>query len=121
MTVRIGMPSEEREAVARKELVKVANAMLDGTFHLLEGARKINGLRFRINDPENKIFNLFVAVDSETDHQPLGPMRALCALEFLRRADEEMEHYLADTRDSILRACRELIQAYSEPISDPTE
>jgi hypothetical protein len=37
---------------------------------------------------------------------PLAP-------DYLKRADEEMERYLADAKADILAACREIVRAYS--------
>lgn len=105
---RVDGPSSKRE-----ELVGLANSMLAGEINLIEGVRKICSLRFAISDPENDVFVPLRAIDSETDHYPLGEMRARCADDYLRRMDAEMEGYLAEARQDILDACRDIIRTYS--------
>ena len=117
-SVRIKMMQPTEYITAKKEeLVAVAAAMIEGNLNLIEGVRKIASLRYKIEDPTNKIFTYFIAVDSETDHLPLGSMRVHCAPEYLKQADDEMERYLADERSGILKACHEIIQVYSHPFS----
>ena len=97
----------------RRELVAVAESMLAGTANLLEGVRRVCALRFSVADPENSVFLALRAIDSETDHFPLGAMRARCSPEHLKRADEEIEAYLTDARKDILQACRDVVNAFS--------
>lgn len=104
---QIDYPSSKRE-----ELVGLANAMLAGEVNLIEGVRKMCSLRFAISDPENDVFIPLCAIDSETDHYPLGEMRARCADGYLRRIDTEMENYLEEVRQDILDVCRDIIRIY---------
>jgi len=97
----------------RSELVAVATAMLEDRVKLIEGARKICALRHQVGDPENEAFMPIRAIESETDHFPLGKMRDQCASDYLQRMDAEMNRYLADAREDILLACREIIRIFS--------
>ncbi len=97
----------------RFELVTVATAMRNGELNLIEGVRKICRLRHQIGDPENEVFMPIRAIESETDHFPIGEMRNQCAASYLQRMDEEMKRYLADARQNILSACKEIIHVYS--------
>ncbi len=97
----------------RRELVAVAESMLAGGANLLEGVRRVCALRFAVEDPENEVFLAIRAIDSETDHFPLGAVRASCSPEYLKRADDEIRAYLADAREEILQACREIVEAFS--------
>jgi hypothetical protein len=47
------------------------------------------------------------------DTLPLGAMRSNCSQDYLKRADAEVEGYLADARDDILQACREIVRTFS--------
>jgi hypothetical protein len=98
---------------ARAELVAVAEAMLNGKLQLVEGCRRIYSLRHKVEDPENPVFLTIRGVESETDHFPLGDMRAQCAPGFLAKADEEMNRYLTGAREDILAACQEIIRTFS--------
>lgn len=97
----------------RAELIAVANAMLDGKMDLIEGVRKISSLRFAVGDPDNDVFMPIRAIESETDHFPLGEVRSRCAADYLRQSDAEMQRYLADARQDILDACKEIIRVFS--------
>lgn len=104
-----------RNAVENKrtELISVATSMLDGKMNLIEGVRKICSLRHAVGDPENEVFLSIRAIDSETDHFPIGQVRERCAREYLQRIDKEMESYLADAKDDILKACQEIVQVFT--------
>lgn len=97
----------------RHELIVVAEAMLAGEADLLEGIRRICAFRFAIEDPENEVFLALRAIDSETDHFPLGAMRATCSPEYLKRADDEVQTYLAGVKEGILQTCREIVDVFS--------
>lgn len=95
------------------ELIAIANAMLDGQMNLIEGVRKICSLRFTVDDPDNDVFIPIRAIESETDHFPLGEVRSQCASDYLQKIDVEMQSYLSDTRQDILDACKEIIRTFS--------
>ena len=97
----------------RNELIAVATAMIDGKMNLIEGVRRITALRHDTENPNDQVFMPIRAVESETDHFPIGSVRARCAPDYLKRADQEMELYLAEAKDDILAACREIVRAYS--------
>ncbi|CFU00859.1 Protein of uncharacterised function (DUF2489) [Burkholderia pseudomallei] len=97
----------------RRELVGVANAMLKGDFDLIQGLRRICDLRLEVEEPDNELFTGLRGIESETEFFPIGSMRANLSPEFLRRADAEMQQYLADAKDDILQACQEIVRAFS--------
>lgn|SRR5690554_2811039 len=97
----------------RAELVRVARAMLDDKINLIEGVRRICSLRFEVNDPENEAFFIIRAIDSETDHYPLGEIRSRCSSEYLIRIDSEMDDYLEASREYLVDACIQIIKRFS--------
>ena len=97
----------------RAELIDVANAMLNERIDLLEGVRKICSLRHSIDDPNNEVFHPFRAIDSETDHFPLGETRSMYDKSKLAQLDEEMSAYAANARKDIFDACKNLIREFS--------
>ena len=103
----------DRVSARRHELVAVASGMLAGGVNLIEGMRRICALRCAIEDPENEVFLPIRAMESETDSFPVGAMRSNCSEDYLKRADAEMESYLADAHDDILQACREIVRTLS--------
>jgi hypothetical protein len=107
------MGSAKDTGAKRAELIAVAAAMIDGKMSLIEGVRKITALRHAVGNPDDEIFMPILAIESETDHFPIGPARVQCAPDYLTGADAEMQRYLADAKDDILAACREIVRAYS--------
>lgn len=107
------MQNTETFESTRRELVAVAESMLAGETNLLEGVRRVCALRFTVEDPQDEVFMSIRAIDSETDHWPLGTTRATCSEEYLIRSDREIRDYLVDARDDILQACRRIVKAYS--------
>lgn len=98
---------------ARKEIVEVARSMLAGKTHLLVGCRLIRRLRFNTDEADAEIFVPFRAIDSEIDHYPIGVNRDLCDAEYLKKIDQEIEEYLADTHEFIEEMCKKIIDRYS--------
>lgn len=107
------MSLDEHVTKKRSEVVALATAMLEDRLHLIEGARKLCALRHEVGDPENEAFMPIRAIESETDHFPLGGMRDQCAVDYLRQMDAEMDQYLAAAKHDILLACREIIRVFS--------
>lgn len=103
----------------RAELIEVATAMIDGRMHLIDGCRRLTALRHEVENPDSEVFMPIRAIDSETDHFPIGDVRKQCAPDYLERVDEEMGRYLADAKEDILTACQEIVRAYSRATLRP--
>lgn len=97
----------------RKEIVKVASAMISGQIDLITGCRMLSKLRFEVESENSDIFNIFRAVDSETDHIPLGKAREKCDKDSLFKIDKEVEEYILSINDEIISSCIKLIEKYS--------
>ena len=102
----------EFQSQKRLELVRVAHEMLEARMDLIEGVRRICGLRHQVGDPDNPVFMPIRAIDSETDHFPIGQMREGCDAEYLQRVDIEMNSYLEQAREDLRSACREIILSF---------
>lgn len=102
---------------AKKEIIRIASDVLNNNVNLIEACRTITGLSCDTDNPEDDIYNPFVAVDSETDHFPMGSVRDLCDPEYLARIDKEIERYIELANNDIRKACYELIKKLSNEIS----
>lgn len=107
------MEHAEHVDLKRKELIGVAIAMLAGELNLIEGVRRICGLRFAVDDPDNAVFLIVRGIESQTDAFPIGAMRSNCNQEYLQKMDAEMDSYLADAATDILQACNEIISTFT--------
>lgn len=105
----------EREILACRDLVTIAQAMLDDKLLFLEGAEQVIAIRGQLSgiadrDPD---FDVFVAIRSETDHLPLEKQRPLWLPEALARLEPEFKQVEEWARSFALQACRNLIERFS--------
>jgi hypothetical protein len=96
-----------------KEVVDVSRSILDGKLALTEGARLLAELRSRVRAEEDKDFLVFMGIDSQTDHFPLGEVRARWDPAALARYDAERHSAESDFRQSAEEACRNLVRKYA--------
>ncbi len=95
-----------------REAVRTAHEMINGNMQLITGCRIIRNLIWKTDLSEDDIFLPFIAIDSETDHFPIGKVRELCDLDYLKRIDVEINDYLEHEREYILTSCNELIEKF---------
>jgi hypothetical protein len=94
-------------------IAEIARETIDGNVGIVEAYRLINSLRVSMPTGEyDSAFNIFVAVDSDTDHLPNPETRHLWSEDGLQKADKELdqlgEHYRAD----VIEGCHELLSKF---------
>ena len=104
------------EALARREAVAAAQAVLAGDLGIIEGARVLSSLAPRLvdnwaTDPE---FHVFGVLDSETDHLPVGRVRELWDPSALAEKDVTVQRIEAASRTEVEEACRRLMVRYHD-------
>jgi hypothetical protein len=104
-------PQEAEDA--RRTIGEIAKAMLAGETSFLSGSRKINALRFPARLDHDQDVIPFVAIDSETDALPLGPVRAHWNADALRRLEPEIERAEIWAREFGSEACRKLVERFA--------
>jgi hypothetical protein len=100
---------------ARHSVVGAATDMLQGRLGLTEGCRRLAGLAHDVV-PDWRIdadFVVFGAVASETDNYPVGAARAHWNPEALEREDAKRAKYEGAVRDSVLKACGNVIARFT--------
>ena len=108
---------EEYMAERRSEVVRVANRIVTGQSRIVEGSRELVRLRLEVVEDEfDPDFRIFVVVDSETDHLPLGKVRERWAPDALETKDEEIRRAEAAYRDEVLRSCRALVTRFGRSV-----
>ncbi len=88
---------------------------------LVEGARKINHLRFAIDEPEHEVFKSIVAFEDDTEDFPLRDLRAEYEPNYLKRLDEKMNKLIEDDKADVLAACEEILRLFPDKSIDQTE
>jgi hypothetical protein len=101
---------------SRRELLKLARAMLNGELSYLEGAPRVLKLRSRvIGDADitsDLAFGIFSLISSETDHLPLQEQRVLWASESLAKLEEKIILSEEWARPIGIKACENLIERF---------
>lgn len=97
---------------ARQEIVDLCTLMINNDIDLIAGCRKLTSLCEQVDEGENEIFFPIVAIESETDHFPIGTMRENCSENFLNKADKEMAEYLREVSPDIISYCKEIINYF---------
>ena len=103
----------ERDATARCELVNIAGAMLAGDINLIEGVRQLGSLLFWVADPKNEILLAVREIEADTNTFPLGSARSSYSPAYLQRMDANMQNYLTQASDDILKICKGILQSFS--------
>lgn len=93
-----------------KALIGVLSDILSGRVGITEGSRRVVDLRDTLNQESNDLFLPFVGVDSETDHVPLGDVRARWSSNALAREDLERARYEQESRPFVVEASEKLLQ-----------
>lgn len=97
----------------RREMVCIARGILNGATGVVAGAREIARMRFGSTMDYDPDVLVFVGIDSESDHLPLGDVRRHWDAEALKTKDKELRDYEARVRERVLRACESFIARYS--------
>lgn len=99
---------------AREALVRLAAAMLDGNASYFEGAVEVLRLRSAVGGVADRdpLFDIFVAIASETDHLPLKAQHHLWNGKALVGLQPEFEHTEKWAASFASAACRGLIERF---------
>ena len=83
--------------------------MLAGTLGIVEGSRHLASLSHEVESEDESTFDVFRAVDSESDTLPVGEVRQQWNAEALKVKDEERMDYERTMKDVVMQACRKLV------------
>jgi hypothetical protein len=103
-------------ATNKRKVAQIAQAVLDGRVGIIAGARQISALcgghvGLDESDPD---FRTFIAIDSETDDLPVGPIRQHWSPDSLAKKDEGIARYEALYREPALEAASHLVARFAQ-------
>ena len=105
-------------ATNRLKVVTIAQAMLDGSMRVVDGALALNSLRHRLGlDEFDNDFLPFLNFSDEMDHLPIGPEKQYWAADVLPSKEAEIARREAEFREEALEACRRLVGRFT--LRDP--
>ncbi len=97
------------------QVVEAAAALLRGELGVIEGARRLSSLAHLVVDDwtADPDFRAFGALDTETDHLPVGAQRQLWDSEALAERDAVVQRIEREARAEIVAACRSVIARFA--------
>lgn len=100
--------------LVRAEVIVTAKGMLGGEISYLVGARKLDSLRHDVEVAEDDSdFRVFVAIASETDDFPLGPVREYWDSSALAKLQPEIDAAEFWAKQHSKQSCMNLIRRFS--------
>jgi len=107
---------EEAGSRLRRAAVDTAHAILREEIGVIDGARRLSSLAHRLVDDwrVDPDFLVFGALDTETDHLPVGAQRALWDPAALVDKDAMVARIEAVARADVEMACRNVIARFGD-------
>ena len=100
----------ETHRLTERELLKIAQSILDGQVNALEGSMQMSNFAAELGFEAYPELLLFVGVASECDRFAFGAVRKLWAASLLAERDIEMARTETHFRPLIEEACRKLLE-----------
>ena len=98
-----------------EEAVRVAREILARSVTMIEGARKMADIHLyssHMSQPRDEAYALFLEIDSQSSHLPVGEVRKYWSAEVLARKDAEIEALTASFQEQGMKAAQTLIHRY---------
>jgi len=109
------MINEEYFETLRSALVATATAVVEGKVGIVLGCRRLYSLKHSMQlDDFDEDFQIFLAVDSQTDHLPVDEERRNWGLDALRRKDIEIAEAEGFFRSEVVAACQKLLVRFDK-------
>jgi hypothetical protein len=93
-------------------IAQCALDLIEGRLAVIEAARAMQKLAFKVRDEQDPNFTVFLAIYSDSDSLPVGEERKNWAPSALRGEDAKIESLEERWRERALQAARLLIKRY---------
>jgi hypothetical protein len=104
-----------------REVVERCRDLMEGRLSVIEAARVLRELAFRVRAEEDPDFILFRAIDSESDALPIGPEREHWSTSALEREDSKIAAFEETWRSRALLSARNLTERYAWSSNTPED
>ena len=103
-----------------REVVQCCRDLMEGRLGVIEAARVLQELAFRVRAEEDPDLKLFRFLDSESDALPIGPQRQHWSVSALEREDAKVAAFEENWRSKACLSAANLAERYAGP-SNPAE
>jgi hypothetical protein len=106
------MSTSDKASPVSEQMASLAQQLLDGKIGICSASRQIRDLAWRnCDDPwKHEALKVFLAIDSETDHLPLGKERSVWQPAALLEKDDEIAKCDAFFREQAMSAAAHLLE-----------
>jgi hypothetical protein len=97
-----------------KQIVAVASAVLTGAKGIVEASREMRPMLLSLDEDVSGLdcVQTILAIESETDDEPIGEQRELWAPALLEERDRNLKEYVARVQSDAETACRQLVHRF---------
>jgi len=93
-------------------IVQCARGLIEGHAGVIESARAMQRLAYKVRDAQDPAFTVFCAIYSESDALPVGEERKNWAPSALPQEDVKIQSFEERWRDRAFQAARLLVKKY---------
>jgi hypothetical protein len=104
--------ARDQEYFLRGKIVAICETVLREEIGVIAASRKLSRFGLDLFGGRDADFELFEAIDSETDHLPIDSERQNWSLDALARKDQEIAKAESASRDEAFAAWRKLIERF---------
>jgi hypothetical protein len=104
--------NEAQTRAWREHMVAALTELRDGQVSFVEGVRRVLAIANESHERDRE-FDLFAAIDSETDHLPPTRARTACSPEWLAKCDEEAKQVQQSCQARVSALIEKLLTKYS--------
>ena len=97
---------------SEQQIIDIVEKLLAGDLPFLEGATRLCAVRFDIVSGRDPDFDVFVLIDSETDHLPREQQRQFWQSEALEKLQPEIEKSEQWARSIATDHCENIIRRF---------
>lgn len=106
--INIKLPKKKNEYLTVMidcRIIPIIESIADDKIGIIEASRKIVKIIYELRIEISELI-IFKAIDSETDHLPIGEVRNYWDKQALVKADEEVRTYEASVRNKVSKVCQ---------------
>lgn len=107
------MESEGYQNFLRNKIVAVCEGIMRDEIGIIAGSRQLVSLYSEMIVKNDSDFMIFIAIESETDHLPVGQERNNLSVDALKKREIEILEFELASKNEAMLACQKLISRFS--------
>lgn len=107
------METENYQIRLNEKIVEICKEILKEKIGIIAGSRQLISLFAEKSNKDDFDLTLFIAIESETDHLPVGFERKNWNDEALNRKDIEISEYELARKNEVMFSCQNLVTKLS--------